>query len=501
MEEKLTTESFTSSLGKATAFPATPLYEGDKYKETEAALERDLNLHKAHLVMLTEQSIIAREDSRTILKELFNMESLGLASLDIDPNLGLYLSTEKHLVDKLGTDVAGKMHTARSRNDLEPANHRMYVRDCINRLVQAIIELQAVLLEQAEKHADTVMPGYTHHSQHAQPITYGHFLLATHDALNRDIERLEQTYAVVNRCPLGGCALAGTGFPIDRNRVAQLLGFEGLVENTLDATAHYDFLLQTASAIAIALSNLGRMAEGLYLWNTSEFGMLELDAQYCSVSSIMPQKKNPVAMEMIRGESVLVYNRLNAMLCVLKAIPLGGGREWQYVHKSLPECVNTAANSMKIMAGMISTMNVKKDVMVRRAAQGFGTMTELADEIVRTCGLPFRHAHHIVGLTSLNTIKAGKTSDEITLEMVNAAAVEVIGKPLDLDEQVVKRALDPVVNVAVRSTIGGPAPKEVLRMIEERKGYLAKNQAELDNRKRSLSDANNALQDACKAYL
>jgi argininosuccinate lyase len=283
--------------------------------------------------------------------------------------------------------------------------------------------------------------------------------------------------------------------------VAELLGFEGLVENTLDATGHYDFILQTTSAIAISLSNLGRMAEGLYLWNTSEFGMLEMDARYCSVSSIMPQKKNPVAMEMIRGESVLVYNRLNAMLCVLKALPVGGGREWQYVQKSLPECVNTGVAAMKTMAGTLSSMKVKKEVMVSRAAKGFGTVTELADEIVRTCGLSFRQAHHIVGLTCLSALNEGVTADQITLDMVNAAASQVVGKILDLDESTVQRALDPVVNVTVRATVGGPAPKEVLRMITDRKARLANAKEELKDRLKRLSNAATALQNACRAYL
>lgn len=497
----MTTESFTSSLGKSKAFPMTPFYEGDSQKELEDALYRDLQLHKAHLVMLAEERIIPKSDVTIILRELMNMEAAGLEILDVDPNLGLYLSTEKYMVEKLGTDVAGKMHTARSRNDLDPANERMYVRDSINRYVEAIVGLQAVLLEQAQEHAETVMPGYTHHSQQAQPLTYGHFLLATHDALTRDITRLFQAYDVANQCPLGGCALAGTGFPINRERLAQLLGFEGLVENTLDATGHYDFILEFTAAIAISLSNMGRMAESLYLWNTKEFGMLEMDAAYCSVSSIMPQKRNPVAMEMVRGESVLVYNRLNSMFTVFKAMTPGGGREWQYVHKGMPPCVNTAVTSVETMAGMISTMKVNKETMADMAAKGFGTVTELADEMVRTCGLPFRHAHHIVGLICLNALNQGKTSDEIDLEMINAASKQVIGRTLDMDEETVKKALDPVVNVAVRETIGGPAPKEVLRMIENRKEILAQKRDELEKRKEALKKADDALREACKIYL
>ncbi|HXX39421.1 MAG TPA: argininosuccinate lyase [bacterium] len=494
-------ERFTSRLGSAPAFPATPFYQGDPRRDAEDALNRDLQLHKAHVVMLEEEGIISVETAKAILAELLDIERLGIDALFLDPSLGLYLSTEKCLVDRLGADVAGRMHTARSRNDLEPANSRMYVRDAINRVVQALIELKRALLLRAADHVETVMPGYTHHSQHAQPITFAHYLLASHDAFSRDIRRFEQAYAVVNLSPMGGCALAGTGFPINRGRVAGLLGFDGIVENSLDATGHVDFLLQSTAAIAIALSNLGRMSEGLYLWNTSEFGMLELADEYCSISSIMPQKKNPVALEMIRGESILVASQLNGMMGVLKALPPGGGREWGYVDRAFPGCVNTALGAIKTMAGIVSTLVVKPDVMARRAAEGFSTVTELADQIVRHADLSFRQAHHIVGLTTLEAVKTGKKADEITGAMLDAAAEKVIGRPLGLDDQVAKKALDPSENVRIRSTIGGPAPDEVRRMIEVRHAVLAEDQDRLGQRRGHLTRAAEELRDAVTAII
>jgi argininosuccinate lyase len=345
------------------------------------------------------------------------------------------------------------------------------------------------------------MPGYTHHSQHAQPITFAHYLLASHDAFSRDITRFEQAYAVVNLSPMGGCALAGTGFPIDRGRVAGLLGFDGIVENSLDATGHVDFLLQTTAAIAITLSNLGRMSESIYLWNTAEFGMVELADEYCSISSIMPQKKNPVALEMIRGESILVASRLNGMMGVLKALPPGGGREWSYVDRLVPECVNTALGVLSTMAGIIGTLAVKPDVMARRAAEGFSTVTELADQIVRHADLSFRQAHHIVGVTTLEAVKIGKKADEITGAMLDAAAKEVIGRPLGLDAQIIRKALDPVENVRIRSIIGGPAPDEVRRMIDVRKAMMAQEQDRLEERRRRLARAAEELRDAVAAIM
>jgi argininosuccinate lyase len=490
------TQDFTSRLGSAPAFPTTPFYEGDPRQDVEEALQRDLQLHKAHVVMLAEQGIISAATAKAILAELLDLERLGIEAISLDSTLGLYLSTEKYLLGRLGADVAGRMHTARSRNDLEPASSRLYAREKINHIVQAVIRLKKALLLRAAEHVETVMPGYTHHSQHAQPITFAHYLLATHDAFSRDIRRFEQAYAVVNLSPMGGCALAGTGFPINRERVAGLLGFDGLVENSLDATGHVDYLLQTTAAIAIVLSNLGRMSEGIYLWNTAEFGMLELADEYCSISSIMPQKKNPVALEMIRGESILVASQLNGMFGVLKALPPGGGREWGYVSRAFPGCANAARGAIETMAGIVSTLVVKPDVMARRAAEGFSSVTELADEIVRRADLSFRQAHHIVGLTTLEAVKAGKRADQITGAMLDAAAMEVIGRPLRLDEQTIRKALDPYENVRIRSVIGGPAPDEVRRMIHVRNAILAGDQDRLEHRSRQLAQAAQALRDA-----
>jgi argininosuccinate lyase len=487
-------ESFTSRLGKGTAFPGKPFYEGGEELESERSLSRDLQLHKAHVVMLFEQGILDKEVASAILRELVDLEDRGYAALPYDPSLGLYLSTEKYLVDRLGADVAGRMHTARSRNDLQPASLRLYIRERIEEVVQAVIELKKVILEKAEKHTETVMPGYTHHSQQAQPTTFAHFILAGHDAFCRDIMRLEQAYECVNRSPMGGCAIVTTGFPIDRERVAELLGFDGVVVHSLDATGQVDYLLQTTAAIAITLSNLGRMLESLYLWNTAEFGMVELADEYCSISSIMPQKKNPVAMEMVRGEAVLVNNRLSAMLDVLKAVPSGGGREWAYTERLFPRCANSAVGSLVTMAGLIETLTVNRDVMARRALEGYSTVTELTDEIVRSKDLSFRQSHHIVGMVVRNAIQAGLMANKITSQMVDDAAIQVVGHPLGLQKEAVEKALDPAENVQVRDIIGGPAPKEVKRMIASGWTILQADQDRMVSRNAKLADAAAALQ-------
>lgn len=497
----MSTESFTSRLGKAKAFPGTPFWKSGDPRQQELALQRDLDLHKAHVVMLVEQGIISVQDGQALLRGLLDLESQGTSAFSVDPSLGLYLSTEQYLVNKLGSAVAGRLNTGRSRNDLGPAGDRLTMRAQINDMVFILLELKASLLRKAEEHVETVMPGYTHHSQHAQPITFAHYLMAGHDAFSRDVKRLEQAYEVVNLSPMGGAAIATTGFRINRARVADLLGFDGMVENSLDATGQHDFILQTAAALAIALSNLGRLLEGIYLWNTAEFGMVELADEYCSVSSIMPQKKNPVAIEMIRGEAVIAAHNLSAMMSVLKAVPPGGGREWGYTMHLFPLIANTFMGAMKTFTGIISTLTVNKEVMARRAAEGFGTVTELADEIVRQTGLSFRDSHHIVGMTTRMAIQSGKLANEITSEMIDVAAKEAIGKPLGLDAKVVRKALDAVENVRVRNIPGGPAPEEVRRMIEDRKAVLARDRRRLEQRKRRLKAGGVKLSQAVEAVL
>jgi argininosuccinate lyase len=497
----MSTESFTSRLGKASAFPGTPFWQCEDPREPDHALQRDLDLHKAHVVMLVEQSIISLKDGQAILEELLDLERQGTSAFSVDPGLGLYLSTEQYLVKKLGSAVAGRLNTGRSRNDLGPAGNRMYIRSRINDMVLALLDLKACLLHKAEEHVDTIMPGYTHHSQHAQPITFAHYLMAGHDAFSRDVRRLEEAYEVVNLSPMGGAALATTGFPINRERVAELLGFAGLVENSLDATGQHDFILQTAAASVIALSNLGRLLEGIYLWNTAEFGMVELADEYCSISSIMPQKKNPVSIEMIRGEAVIAAHNLSAMMSVLKAVPPGGGREWSYTMRLFSPIANTFMGAMETFTGIISTLTVNKEVMARRAVEGFGTVTELADEIVRQTGLSFRDSHHIVGMTARMAIQSGKLANEITSEMIDVAAKEVIGKPLGLDAKIIENSLDAVENVRVRSIPGGPAPVEVRRMIEDRKGVLAHDRQRLEQRNSELEAGRIRLAQAVEAVL
>jgi argininosuccinate lyase len=267
-----------------------------------ANFHHHLAANRAHVVMLVECGIVRRADGAALLRALDDLEARGVESVAIRPELNdLFTCTEVQIVKKLGDEVGGRLHTGRSRNDLFLALERMVDREAINRVAEELLALRDTLLRRAREHADTVFPGYTHHSQQAQPITFGHFLLSHHDALARDLERMESAYKRINCCPLGGAALAGTGFQINRERLAEFLGFDGPVENTADGCGARDFQLELAAALAILGSNLGRLAESLILYTSSEFGYIELADEFASISSIMPQKKNPVSLEIVEA--------------------------------------------------------------------------------------------------------------------------------------------------------------------------------------------------------
>jgi len=325
------------------------------------------------------------------------------------------------------------------------------------------------------------MPGYTHHSQQAQPITFGYFLLACWDAAARDVQRLTQAFATTNASPMGGGAIGATSFPIDRERVADLLAFDGLVENALDATGARDFALEAGAAYAIALSSMNRLTESLLLWNTAEFGMIELADQYCHISSIMPQKKNPVTLEIVRAEAV-------------------NGREPGYAEEMVLEAGERLVVLAPVLADVVSTLTVHPDRMLRRAREGFSTMTELADEIVRGTDLSFHQAYVLVSELVVRVHARGRTADTIRASDVDEVAERTLGRRLGLDDDSVRRALDPVEAVARRVVTGGPASSEVRRMLERRRKLQAQLHRGLEARRERLAGGVARLEAAVAAF-
>jgi argininosuccinate lyase len=435
--------------------------------------EADIAVDLAHTVMLKEQGIIKSSECSSILEGLLAIKEMGIENLD-HAYEDIHISLESKLIDLVGEDVGGRMHSGRSRNDEVATCIRLVLRDEMLGAMDDLIRLRKTLLKTAGKNVETIMPGFTH-MQHAQPTTLAHHLLAHADALSRDFERVVDAFSRMNLSPLGAAAFASTGFAIDRTRTCELLGFDGLVENSMDAVSSRDFLIESASVFANIMINLSRMAEEIVIWSTSEFDFIELDDMYASTSSIMPQKKNPDTAELIRGKSGSVIGSLMSILSICKALPLSYNRDLQEATPHIWRAAETTGAAVRIIEGMIGTMTVNSDVMASQSVKGFTTATELADTLVRSTGIPFRTAHQIVGVLA-------RGSGEPTLGEIDAVAHNLIGDSLSargLTEEMVLEALDAVSNIKKRSVAGGPAPEEVQRSLENRMNLLEDDEQDL----------------------
>jgi len=439
---------------------------GRREKEQAELFEVHLWIHKAHVVMLAEQGAIPGPQAVEILRAL---EDIG--EVELDPLLGdIYTNTERHLIGKIG-EVAGAMHTGRSRNDLSATASRMITRQKIDSVIGMACDLQSILIEKARDHLNTVMPGYTH-LQQAQPITFAHWLMAYSDFLRHDIDRLEDDLVRTNLSTLGAAALAGTGHKIDRYRTAELLGFDGLVENTLQCVSSRDYLLEAVFDLTLTMNTLNRMHEDIFLYTTNEFSMLELDDAFAGTSSIMPQKKNPLIQETVRARTATQMGRLTAAMTVFKDLPMGHNFDTYEANLILDASVEELTETLEITGRVVSTLKVNVERMEENLGAAFIAATELADVMVREAGIPFRAAHQVTGSLVRKAIANGMKLSEVTLGMIQETSREVIGKELDMTENDVREATNPRINVERRKTTGGPAPTEVSRMIEDRLSEL-----------------------------
>ena len=425
----------------------------------------DLLVDRAHLVMLKEQGLVSPTEFSEIVAGLDGIDEEKLGEGE-----DVHEAIEAELISKVGA-VGGRMHTGRSRNDEVATCIRIVLREEVLGMMAEVNGLAKALVERAAENADSIIPGFTH-LQHAQPTTLAHHLLAHADALLRDFERLWDSYPRINRSPLGAAAFASTGFDIDRNRTAELLGFDGLVENSMDAVSTRDFLLEALSDSAILMANLSRLAEELILWSTSEFGYVELDNLFTSTSSIMPQKKNPDTAELVRGKTGSVYGALVAALAICKALPMSYNRDLQEATPNLWRGISLTRSAVRIMTGAVSSAKYRCDRLEAASGAGFSTATELADSLVRKTKIPFRTAHQIVGALAAK-------SERPTIQDLDEAAERIAKfRPSErgFGEIELKRALEPKENVALRSRIGGPAPAETRRMAADRKRRIEENE-------------------------
>ena len=425
---------------------------------------QDIRGSVSHAAMLAKQGILTEAEGAEIIEALGGiLADLESGALAIDPAAeDIHMFIESVLTKRIG-DLGKKLHTARSRNDQVAVDIRLYLRDETKEIIGLIKDLLAAILEQAKEHADTIMPGYTH-LQRAQPITFGHHLMAYCMMLVRDCGRLEDAVLRMNQNPLGSCALAGTTYETDRAETSKTLGFDGYTLNSIDGVSDRDFCLELMSAYAVIMMHLSRFSEEVILWSSWEFKFIELDDSYTTGSSIMPQKKNPDMAELVRGKTGRVYGDLLALLTTLKGLPLAYNKDMQEDKEAIFDSVDTVKKCLKIFAPMIRTMRAIPENMYAAAGKGFINATDLADYLVKK-GLPFRTAYKIVGQTVARAIEEKKVLDELSLETLKEFS------PLFEEDVYTEISLETC--VSKRISAGGTGPQSVAAQIQFIEDYLA----------------------------
>lgn len=426
-------------------------------------VHEDLQGSLAHVTMLKQTGILPAEDADKIIEGLKGLQvKAENDELTFKVEMeDIHLNLESMLIEKIGP-VGGKLHTGRSRNDQVATDIHLYLRNQTKDVVALIKSLQEAIVEKAKVNIETLVPGYTH-LQRAQPISFAHHLMAYFWMLERDKQRFTESLKRINISPLGAGALAGTTFPIDRHLSAELLEFEGIYENSLDAVSDRDFAVEFLSNSATMMMHLSRFSEEIILWSSQEFQFIELDDAFSTGSSIMPQKKNPDMAELIRGKTGRVYGNLTGLLTVLKGLPLAYNKDMQEDKEGVFDTVKTVAGSLKIFAGMVSTMKVKTDVMEKATRNDFSNATELADYLASK-GMPFRKAHEVVGKLVLFCVQHDCFLADLSLEQFKEAS--------ELFEEDIYVALNPYEAVKRRNSAGGTGFAQVQLAIEKAEKLL-----------------------------
>ena len=433
------------------AFTASVEFDQRMYRQ-------DIEGSRAHARMLNKVGVLSDQDCEAILKGLDQVEQ-EIANGKFEWSVSredVHMNIEARLTEIVG-DAGKRLHTGRSRNDQVATDIRLYLREQIGFVIQEIRRLQQGLLELAEKEADTIMPGFTH-LQVAQPVTFGHHLMAWFENMQRDASRLADCRARLNSLPLGAAALAGTTYPVDREYTAQLLGFDDVCRNSLDAVSDRDFAIEFIADAAIIMTHLSRFSEELVLWSSAQFNFIDLPDRFCTGSSIMPQKKNPDVPELVRGKTGRVNGHLVCLLTLMKSQPLAYNKDNQEDKEPIFDTIDTLLGSLRAFADMVPAIIAKPENMYQSAKQGFSTATDLADYLVRK-NLPFRDAHEVVGKAVAYGVAQSKDLSEMSLEELQQFS--------DIIEQDVFEVLTLEGSVAARNHIGGTAPAQVRKAIQD----------------------------------
>ncbi len=426
---------------------------------------QDIAGSRAHAAMLARTGVIAPADEAAIQEGLTRIEAeIAAGAFPFREDLeDIHMNIEARLTELIGP-AAGRLHTARSRNDQVALDLRLWVREACRRSAEALRSLQRALLGRAEAEAETLMPGFTH-LQPAQPVTFGHHLMAYVEMFGRDAGRFDDALARMDECPLGAAALAGTAFPIDRQFTAEALGFARPTANSLDSVSSRDFALEAMSAAAICATHLSRLAEELVLWTSPGFGFVKLSDAFTTGSSIMPQKRNPDAAELIRAKVGRIVGALTSLTIVMKGLPLAYGKDMQEDKAPTFEAFDALELALAAMTGMIEDLEPERKRMAAAAAQGFSTATDMADWLVRRLGLPFREAHHVTGRAVARAEALG-----CDLAALPLAALQALDGGFDAE---IYSVLSVAASVASRDSYGGTAPSQVRAQVEQWKARLA----------------------------
>lgn len=425
---------------------------------------QDIRGSKAHAAMLAAQGIISAEDCQAIHQGLDEiLEEIESGTFPFKPELeDIHLNVENRLKEKIG-EAAGRLHTGRSRNDQVATDFRLWVRDHLDMFDTQLINLQKALLSQADTHADTIMPGFTH-LQSAQPVTFGHHMMAYLEMFARDRSRFADCRTRLNESPLGAAALAGTPYPIDRDATTKALDFDRPMANSLDAVSARDFALEALSAASICATHLSRLSEEMVIWMSAQFQFISLSDEFTTGSSIMPQKRNPDAAELVRAKVGRIVGALTSLMIVMKGLPLAYSKDMQEDKEPVFDAFEALELGLAAMAGMVSDMTPNKDRLAEAAGAAFSTATDLADWLVMSLNMPFRDAHHVTGRVVALAEQQGKTLDAMDLSDLQSV------EPRITDD--IYRVLSPLASANSRTSYGGTAPSEVKKQVERWKKEL-----------------------------
>ncbi len=465
-------------------------------KTDKKLLEPVIKINKAHVAMLIEQKILEQKNGVKLLQALTEIDP----RMKLKPSLeDVHLAVEEEVNKKVGLEIGGNLHIAKSRNDQVATAIRMELRTSLLKIMNLVVKLQDELTSLAEKHIETLVAAYTH-LHPAQPITFAHYLLSQLDMLERDLKRLEETYPRVNLCSMGAGAIATTSFPINRDRTAILLGFDKVLENSIDAVGSRDFILETLANLTLVAVDLSRMAEDFIIWSSPDFKIIELPESFAFTSSIMPQKKNPDVLEVVRARMSSILGNFLTSATTMKALPSGYNLDFQEITPKLWESLETVATSLNILAELIKDLKVSKDVFSKPVLK-FSTTTEMANLLVKKYSIPFRTSHKIVGALVKTLIDKKLSISDTTPELLQKIAKNSANLNLQVKEADIQASIDPAKFVESHKVKGGPSPLEVKRMIKNRKQLIAKSKMNLKAKKGKLDEADSQLESLVSGYL